>query len=86
MHTKPSYRLARINELQMLFSKVVKESLKLNIVPLVPFVEHSFQPLNSNIIIDLRSGSERRIHADRRKEKRVGEVADRRQQSERRVN
>lgn len=67
----------------MLFFRVVKESLKLNLVPLRPSIESKFYHFTSNTIVDLRSGSERRIHADRRKEKRVDET-DRRQQSDRR--
>lgn len=70
----------------MLNSIVVKESLKLYIVSPSPSVESHFQRLSSNITIDLRSGGERRIHADRRKVKRIDSVSDRRQQSERRVN
>lgn len=56
----------------------------MNIINISQTVVSNFRRQGKEANIERRRSSERRIHADRRKEKRFGDVNSRRQQAERR--
>lgn len=56
----------------------------MNIVEISQSVVTRIRRQNNNQGTERRRGSERRIHTDRRKEARFGDVIDRRQQDDRR--